>query len=483
MTISPPAEQLGTLPRVRNAPASTSSSGSDAVELAALAGLDLDPWQRTVLEDMLGERADGRWSAFEAGMLIPRQNGKGAVLEARELAGLFLFGEQLIIHSAHEFKTAVEAFRRLRALLDVLDPPDGSGKRKRVKAVTTAAGNEGVELFTGQRVKFLARSRLSGRGFSGDTVILDEAQELSTAAIEAILPTLSARPNPQVIYAGTVPTPENDAEHWTSLRDRGRAGGDPSLAWLEWSPGEDWDDLDDLDAWARSNPALGYRLTEEAIARERATFTADGFARERLSIWPSLGSGGVIPLATWAALEDRDSTADDPVVFAADVTPDRDQASVSVAGRRPDGLTHVELLDARPGVGWVVPRLLELIERWRPASTVLDGAGPAASLITELQTRGVEPLVTGPRDMARACGAFYDAAVNDRLRHTGRPELADALGGAKTRPLGDAWAWSRRFGTNTDITPLVAVTLAFHGIGVEGAKPVAAAPKIRFVGR
>jgi hypothetical protein len=50
--------------------------------------------------------ADGR-------PVVGRQNGKNAILEARELAGLFLLGEKLIIHTAHEQKTASEHFRRM----------------------------------------------------------------------------------------------------------------------------------------------------------------------------------------------------------------------------------------------------------------------------------------------------------------------------------------------------------------------------------
>src|SRR3954467_11750979 len=89
-------------PRLSSVPAFGSSAGAEAVELAASVGLTMDPWQARVLHGAVGEREDGRWSAFEVGLLVPRQNGKGSILEARELAGLFLFGEQLIIHSAHE---------------------------------------------------------------------------------------------------------------------------------------------------------------------------------------------------------------------------------------------------------------------------------------------------------------------------------------------------------------------------------------------
>jgi hypothetical protein len=98
------------VPRLWSVPRSVGSRGREAVEFAASVGLILDPWQAFVLEQGLGVGEDGKWSAFEIGLCVPRQNGKGGVIEALELAGLFLFGERLIIHSAHEFATSLEAF-------------------------------------------------------------------------------------------------------------------------------------------------------------------------------------------------------------------------------------------------------------------------------------------------------------------------------------------------------------------------------------
>ena len=76
-----------------------------------MAGLFLDDWQQFVLRHALGERADGKWAAQTVGLTVGRQNGKGSILEARELAGLFLLGEQLIIHTAHLQKTATQHFQ------------------------------------------------------------------------------------------------------------------------------------------------------------------------------------------------------------------------------------------------------------------------------------------------------------------------------------------------------------------------------------
>jgi phage terminase large subunit-like protein len=248
----------------------------EAVELAAGAGIVLDDWQAYVLDQSLGERAGNKWAAFEVGLIVSRQNGKGTCLEARELAGLFLFGEELILHSAHEFKTAADAFRRIAALIQ-----DNRQFSRHVKRIRTANGSEMIELKSGQRLRFVARSAGSGRGFSADAVILDEAYELGDKEMEALLPTLSARPNPQVWYASTAGNP--DSVQLGRIRDRGLKGGDPSLAFFEWSA-EETDDPADPVTWAKANPGLGIRISGEYVRREQASLSPDGFARERLSI-------------------------------------------------------------------------------------------------------------------------------------------------------------------------------------------------------
>jgi hypothetical protein len=90
-------------PRHLSLPPRVTTAGPEATELAARAGLILDPWQSFILDGALGELAGGTWAAYEVAVIVSRQSGKGSILEARELAGLFLFGEELILHSAHEF--------------------------------------------------------------------------------------------------------------------------------------------------------------------------------------------------------------------------------------------------------------------------------------------------------------------------------------------------------------------------------------------
>jgi phage terminase large subunit-like protein len=175
-------------PRLFTAPPTClSSAGQEAAELAAYAGLPLFPWQQHVLDVGLRERPDGQWSAFEVAVNVPRQNGKGGVIEARELAGLFLLKERLIIHSAHEFKTARVAFQRIQSL--ILGCPD---LRKRVKRMLCNTTETSITLVTGECLQFIARSGGSGRGWTGDCNILDEDMILGDDAMGALMPTMSA---------------------------------------------------------------------------------------------------------------------------------------------------------------------------------------------------------------------------------------------------------------------------------------------------
>lgn len=465
-------------PRIMTVPPFSVSAGREAVELAAYAGLQLDPWQQFILEQGLGEREDGRWSAFEVALIVSRQNGKGAVFEARELAGLFLFGEQMIIHTAHEFKTGQEAFRRILSLVENTDD-----LRRRVKHVRTSHGEEGIELLGGQRLRFLARSGGSGRGFSGDCVIMDEAMILGDAAMGALLPTMAARPNPQLWYGASAGIGALSTQ-LAHVRRRGVEGDDPSLAFFEWSIDPhvtecsmdcaEHDDPADPKSWAKANPGFGIRITEDYVRREMPAMGAAVFARERLGVgdYPSEfgDTWSVIGEDAWRALADGDSSPSDPVAFCIDMTPERSHTSICVAGLNGSAV-HVEVVENRPGMDWVVERARDLHERWSPRCWVVDAGGPAGSLIPDLERAlGVEVVSPKVREVAQACGSFYDAVSSADIVHLDQAPLATALAGARKRDLGEAWAWARR-GVGVDISPLVAVTLARWGLTAEVEEP------------
>lgn len=453
MTISPSAALLGAQrPRVSSAPPYASSAGGEAAELAESAGLVLDDWQRHVLEVALGERSDGKWAAFEVGLIVGRQNGKGAVLEARELAGLFLFGEQLILHSAHEFKTAQEAFRRVLGLIQ--NTPDLD---RLVARVRTSHGEEGVELKSGARLRFVARSTGSGRGFSGDVVILDEAYNLPGSAMGALLPTMAARPNPQVWYASSAG--KEDSEVLARVKERGEKGSSGRLAYFEWSAPSDAS-LDDRNAWAAANPGIGIRIQEEFVEAERSALPEIEFARERLGIWADGTRDAAIDLALWTDLADTECLDRSPVVFCPTINPERTKGAITAAILRRDGLVQVESIDYRSGTAWMPDRLLALNADWQPLAIVVDPGAAEGSLIQGLQAAGIEPVLMTGREAAQADGAFYDALVDRRIRHGNQAATNIAVEQATWRPVGDTRVFHRR--SAADIGPLSGAAKAFH---------------------
>src|SRR6266536_2301485 len=260
-------------PRLCSVPPCVSSEGGRVADLAEAAGLVLDDWERWVLEEGLGRCAGDQWAAFEKALIVSRQNGKGAVLEA------------------------AEAFRRVQARIE-----NHPSFRRRVRQVYLQRGAESIELKNGKRLRFIARSGGSGRGFSADLVILDEAYELGDAAMAALLPTLSARPNPQIWYTSTAGLPTST--QLGAVRARVLRGDDAALAFFEWSVDPDDYDPADPRCWAQANPGLGIRITPEYIGKERAALAPDEFARERLSVGDYPVDGGnwaVITADTWGS--------------------------------------------------------------------------------------------------------------------------------------------------------------------------------------
>lgn len=448
-------------------PDHVSSAAAEAVDLAASVGMVLDAEQRLALEAILAEGPDGKWAAFEAAVIAARQNLKTYLLEVLVLADLFLFGAELVIWTAHLFPTTMEAFRDLKRVLETNDH-----LRRRVKRISEANGEESFELVSGQRLLFRARSKSGGRGLTGDRVILDEAFALGASEMGSLLPTLSARPNPQVVYASSAGKAESHVLR--GVRDRGRAGGDPSLVYVEWCapivecaddrcdhrPGTPGCALDDVAAWQAANPALGRRITVEHVAAERRALPPEEFARERLGWWEEpAGAAAGLPLNLWEASKTPDPPGD-LLALAVDVTPDLAYSAVARATATPAGVL-VELVDHKRGTGWVAAKVGEL-RGDSLVPVVVDLGGPASVVNDDLAGLGIETLNPAARDVAQACSGLLDGLIRRAVWHPESAGLDAAVRGASRRPMGDAWAWSRK-NSLVDISPLVAVTLALWG--------------------
>lgn len=505
LVLPPDADLDLVVPRVCHYPVEQydHSVGLDAIDVAESAGLMLDAWQQLVVQLGLGRTAAQRWAAFQVALIVARQNGKGSILECLELYWLFVSNEPLIGHSAHEYKTAMEAFRRVLFHITNTD-----WMRKKVKKVINTNGEEGIELLTGQRLRFLARSKGAGRGFSFHKLVWDEAYALTGEQVEAQLPTLSAIPDPQVWLTSSPPLDPATGAALFRIRRAVTKGTARDLAMLDFGAGGSLDKLedvalDDRETWKRTNPAYGIRISMATIERERASMSDAGFARERLCIWPpDLAEGfTVFSEEQWNALLDDMSGRDVELVkrpaIALDVSPRvggaPSRAAIGLAQERADGLRHLELIKSGTGTAWIVPDLIKMARESNACAIVIDPGSPAGSLLADLEAaivatatdglgRKLEPDILvkmGARDVAQAFGMIYDAATGksegDRnVRHIGQPELTAEVADAGKRPVGDGHAWDRR--TGTPITGIVSVTHALFGLAKKGSEPETVLP-------
>lgn len=391
----------------------------------------------------------------------------------RELFGMVGLGER-ILHTAHEVKTAQKHFRRLKYFFGnrAEDPgakfPELNAMVSQVRAVN---GQEAIFLKNGGSVELVARSKNSGRGFTVDVLVMDEAQELSEDALEALMPTTSAAPlgDPQWIFTGTPPGPSAAGEVFTRVR-REALGDEPGrLVWHEWSVDGDVD-LDDRFLWRMTNPALDAgRLQESVIEGERARFSDGGFARERLGRWPAdAGSDRRWSAELWAGTAVDEAPVDGVRSFAVAFSLDGSRLSLAGAVKHSSGV-HVELIDTFSGSteAGVAPLADWLAERWQKTSMIALLGAAGSALKQALRDRGVPERVI--RSMSTpdyfAANAMAEDAV--KAQTVTRPrgaegDLLDASVAVCDMPMAErgTWRWKPTV-PDGDETPVEAFCAAY----------------------
>jgi phage terminase large subunit-like protein len=431
-------------------------------------GVSFDRWQADIGWVALGKRKDGKYAATVGGVVlsIPRQVTKTFLVGMIIIALCRLFPGLTVLWSAHRTRTATKTFNTLK----------GITSRKKIKPYMldprNANGEQEIRFKNGSVIMFGAREQGFGRGFDEvDIEVFDEGQILTEKALEDMVPAANQSRQPAgalLFFMGTPPRPTDPGEEFTNRRDKALSGKSKDLVYVEMSADPDADP-DDRTQWAKANPSFPLRTPVEAFERMRENLTdEDSFRREALGIWDAVGSARVIDEHSWNAVADPASMAIERLTLAIDVPPNRSIAAVGLAGRRADGLWHVELDDQRKGVDWVIPWVESRAAKNRLHAVVVD----EMSGLVEKRKNGRNYLIGSDvevtlaaaegRDMAIACAKFFDDVIDGSLRHTDQPQTNVALSVARKRPLQGGWAWNRKDAAS-DITPVVAETLALWG--------------------
>ena len=460
--------------------------GPEVADVATAAGYAPDPEQELILDLQFAIGADGKSVAFETGLIGPRQNFKTAALKQIELGWLFVTEQNLIVHSAHELDTAEAAFNDLRDLIE--STPSLAARLDRTVGRTDSpgimAGNGKWSIYVRSRddrrlhLKYKARTATGGRGLTGDKIVLDEAFAVTRSMVGSLYPTLSAVPDPQVVAASSAGL--LGSEVLREMRDRGRAGSDPRLVWVEYADREQGGcrdpgcsharpphnppgcALDDERRWRRFMPALGRRITVGTIQAMRRSMPPEEFAREFMVWWedPPDAGGGAIDLDQWTALGNPAAPMPGSATVVLDVAPDRRKSSIGVGADAPGGKTLI-MATTKAGHGWVVPMLRQMRERRTITEVALAPQSQAAVLIPELIEAGIEWHNLTTADLGASCAWTLTAIANGLLEHVAQPDLDAAVANARTTRRGEVELWDRR-DRHIDITALVAAAAAGH---------------------
>lgn len=457
-------------PRLRIEPPRADSDGSDAAELMEAYAFKLDPWQSDIVDCWLGKDEGGEYNVTSAGLSVPRQNGKSALLEAREFYGLLINGEK-ILHTAHQVKTAKSSFWRLVRFFQDNRHPEIV---EMVEKIRFTNGEECIQLKNGGEIQYSARSRQAARGIDGvSLIVFDEAQELTDDQIEAMMPTLSASTTGtrQIIYVGTPPYPGCPGTIFRRRRTACLKDPGPHDAWHEWSvhaEGIEEIAVDDESLWYMTNPALGKRLTEEFTRTELATLDKDGFARERLGWWMPvrmIKEEFAIDEKAWDACKSNALKPEGRTAYGVKFSVDGSEVCLCGAVVPQEGKPRISMIEQRPtvqGIQWLADWLNERSEK--ASCVVIDGRNGVDVLAEKIRESWYykDSIIRATTKIVIASVSTLTDAINEKnvTWFSKQEALRESAVKSTRRPIGGGWGFG---GDDAISIPIEAAALALWG--------------------
>jgi hypothetical protein len=419
-----------------------------------LAGLPLFDWQSDLIaRAMQVDPASRRLLRSEVVVICPRRNGKTQLVMARIIAGCLAEGEH-VLYTAHLGDTARHMFK---AFIDLLNR--SPWLQSQVAAEYHGKGDESILFTNGATFSIRARTNSGGRGMECDTLILDEALELTDDHMSALTPLLAkARAQGRGQLWMVSSAGHGRSEVLARARDRGRAAAagaaDPSLMYAEWcSPRES--DPADPGAHASANPSLGtIVLSEDFLRMQQRSMTAEAFGREHLGWWTDQVADPFLPHGSWDAMavgERPTPPADARVAFGIEWQ-DYGHAVLVAAVDLGDGRVWVETvrrwhdpLGLDPA--HVATQVLEAVADV-PGAVLAGDEFTCTAILDHAAAMGVTVHRMSHPDVRAASHLLLTATMAGRVPHLPDPVSDMEMLNAGKAPTGDGlWRLSRKFST------------------------------------
>ena len=446
------------------------SAGEKACEFFGKHGARFYDSQKLEFELMLARDESGGFAAKSLCITKPRQNGKSYAARWYVLWMAMICGKKCLF-SAHHSRTSRDMFKQL---CDMLDPAVDESFAEQVKSIYRAGGYEGIYFKNMGCIEFQTRTNSGGRGGTYSVIVMDEAQELTPAQQDALLPTVSAageiqsgNSDPQKIYIGTVPGPECLGTVFREMHDRVHAG-ESDVWWLEWgATGESLEEVDveNVDLWYACNPAMGRRMRLSTVKDEFDTMTRDGFARERLGWWsPTAGKPlTAINEKQWDALSTDKPPRDGNVAYGIRFSVDGSEVCLAAALKHEGGV-HVEMVrreNTSAGLTWLAEFVAE--RRDTACCCVIDGKSGVQALVDRLERMPKGYVhVASAQDAVASASTLLDLVNEKKLSwYAPQSDLRDSAVTSIRRNIGNNGSWG--FGGENP-TPVTAASLAAWGV-------------------
>lgn len=449
-----------------------STDGPEAVATLSAYGFRFDPAQAHQLDLYMAKDASGEPAAMTIGLSVPRQNGKSHAARWYAIWCAAICGMQ-VVYSAHNGDVVDEFFKLLVAVFenetnypDFHAMLDGDPYRQ--------PGRQEMKFTSGGRIRFSTRTNSKSRGGTCSVIIIDEAQELTDAQLNALLPTTAASPGgvPQSIYIGTPPDPSCVGTVFRRLHDEAHGDPEPDSWWMEWStpdlPPDDSSPERLLQLAYETNPALGTRIRERTVLNEARTMGIDGFARERLGWWRPGGAQAppLIDPDKWekCLVADADAMKEGTKAFGVKFSPDGRTAALSAALSQKGGGSYIELIEVS-GTSRGTDGLADwlLARSGTTAALAIDGKSGTAPLVKRLADRGYPRraiIECSSADAQASVAMLLDEVNAGTVSHIESPALDESATKSIKRKIGSSGGFGFGDGPGSISCPVESAALA-----------------------
>ena len=438
-------------PRIHSPLNDLPTKGHEMIEFAKEIGMPLMPWQEFVAIHGHKIKPDGRWHSQLNNLLLARQNGKSTFMLLRILTGMYLWGENLQLSSAHRLTTSLETFRQMVGIIENNDK-----LASEVKKIRWQHGAEEMELKGGRRFVVKAANNAS-RGISApSTIHLDELREYKDEdAWSSMRYTMMASKNPQVwTYSNAG---DQHSVILNKLRERGLAAStNPSdtIGWFEWSAEPDspitfpsgeinWK------AFAQANPSLGITMHPDNL-KAVINDPPDIVKTEVMCLWVDT-INSAIDAQKWAMCQ-IDAIALDsekPTWLGLDLSPDRKFGALVAAQKLSGERFYIQLLhtwsnDYSLNDLAVANDIAPYVRKYN-TQTVAYSKRTSQAVASRLSSAGIQVTDMDGAIYAESCDRWLGAINSHRLQHSGQEELTQQTLSAAKLPFGDgSWIIGRR---------------------------------------